>query len=119
MSENSDMKTLDPNSKFNDLDTNGDNIISDSEFEASERMIRLELLKNEDQKQDAQLRMIWFALLSLLLFPALLMFSSIFELKDAGENLTEMSSVFFLTIGGLVSVYFGSQAIKKSNNEKK
>ena len=119
MPEDGDMKTLDPNSKFNDLDTNGDNIISDAEFEASERMIRLELLKNEDQKQDAQLRMIWFALLSLLLFPALLMLSSIFGLEDAGKNLTDMSSIFFLTIGGLVSVYFGSQAIKRNGNGTK
>tara|TARA_R100000808_G_C2009143_1_gene62519 strand:- start:117 stop:452 length:336 start_codon:yes stop_codon:yes gene_type:complete len=107
-------KSLQPDSEFNRLDTNGDGVVDDEEFLRSERMIKLELLKNEDQKQDAQLRMIWFALLSLLLFPALLMLSSIFGLDDAGKNLTEMSSIFFLTIGGLVSVYFGSQAIRKN-----
>ena len=107
-------KSLQPDSEFNGLDTNGDGVVDDQEFLRSERMIKLELLKNEDQKQDAQLRMIWFALLSLLLFPALLMLSSIFNLDDAGKNLTEMSSIFFLTIGGLVSVFFGSQAIRKN-----
>ena len=107
-------KTVEPDSDLSKMDTNGDNIISQQEYDESERKIRLELLKNEDQKQDAQLRMIWFSLLSLLLFRALLMISSIFKLEDAGKNLTDMSSIFFLTIGGLVSVYFGSQAIKKN-----
>ena len=107
-------KTVVANSDLAKMDTNGDNIISQQEYDESERKIRLELLKNEDQKQDAQLKMIWFSLLSLLLFPALLMISSILELEDAGKNLTDMSSIFFLTIGGLVSVYFGSQAIRKN-----
>ena len=109
-----DDKTVEPNSELNKLDTNGDNVISQEEYEQSERRIRLELLKNEDQKQDQQLRMIWYSLISLLIFPILLIFSSIYGLDDAGKNLTEMSSIFFLTIGGLVSVFFGSQAIKKN-----
>ena len=111
-------KELEPGSRYNGLDTNGDGIISDAEWEQSERMVKLELLKNEDQKQDAQLRMIWFSLISLLIFPILLMISSIFELEDAGKNLTDMSSIFFLTIGGLVSVYCGAQAIKRNGNDK-
>ena len=111
-------KELEPGSRYNGLDTNGDGIISDAEWEQSERMVKLELLKNEDQKQDAQLRMIWFSLISLLIFPILLMISSKFELEDAGKNLTDMSSIFFLTIGGLVSVYFGAQAIKRNGNDK-
>ena len=109
-------KTVEPNSELNKLDTNGDNVISQEEYEQSERRIRLELLKNQDQKEDQQLRMIWYSLISLLIFPILLIFSSLYGLDDAGKNLTEMSSIFFLTIGGLVSVFFGSQAIKKNGN---
>lgn len=109
-------KTVEPDSDLAALDTNGDNVITQEEYQASERAIRLELLKNQDQKEDAQLRMIWFALLSLLIFPILLMISSVFGLEDAGKNLTDMSSIFFLTIGGLVSVFFGAQAIKKNGN---
>ena len=111
-------KKLEPESQYNGLDTNNDGIFSDAEWEQSERMVKLELLKNEDQKKDAQLRMIWFSLISLLIFPILLMISSIFELEDAGKNLTDMSSIFFLTIGGLVSVYFGAQAIKRNGNDR-
>ena len=109
-------KTVEPNSELNKLDTNGDNIISQKEYDESERKIRLDLLRNQDQKEDAQLRMIWFSLLSLLVFPLLLMVCSIFELEAGGRNLTEMSSIFFLTIGSLVSVYFGSQVLKKNGN---
>ncbi len=76
--------TVDPDSELAKLDTNGDNIISQEEYEQSERAIRLELLKNEDQKQDAQLRMIWFSLLSLLIFPLLLLITSIFQLGEGG-----------------------------------
>ena len=111
-----DVKTVEPNSELAKMDTNGDNVISQKEFDESERQIRLDLLRNQDQKEDAQLRMIWYSLISLLIFPILLIFSSIYGLDDAGKNLTEMSSIFFLTIGGLVSVFFGSQAIKKNGN---
>ena len=43
-------KELEENSKVNGLEANGDGIVSDQEFAASERMIRLDLLRNQDQK---------------------------------------------------------------------
>ena len=42
-------KQLEKNSKFAKLDTNGDGIVSDKEFEMKEKLI---LLENRDKKED-------------------------------------------------------------------
>ena len=110
-------KTVEPNSELAKMDTNGDNIISQKEYDDSERAIRLELLKNQDQQEDSKLKMVWYSLFSLMVFPLLLMISSVFGLEDAGKNLSEMSSIFFLTIGGIVSVYFGANSYQKKNGK--
>ena len=112
-------KSLQKDSQFNGLDTNGDGIVSDAEFEQSERMIKLELLRNEDNKQDAQIRMCWFALISMLVYPALIMLSALLDMERAATLIAEMSSIFFLSVGDLVSIFFGSQAIKKNGNGMK
>ena len=112
-------KSLQKDSQFNGLDTNGDGIVSDAEFEQAERMIKLDLLRNEDNKQDAQLRMCWFALISMLVYPALIMLSALLDMERAATLIAEMSSIFFLSVGGLVSIFFGSQAIKKNGNGMK
>ena len=104
-------KSLKKDSQFNGLDTNGDGIVSDAEFEQSERMIKLELLRNEDNKQDAQLRMCWFALISMLVYPALIMLSALLDMERAATLIAEMSSIFFLSVGGLVSIF---SAVKRS-----
>ena len=44
-------KQLQKNSKFDQLDTNGDGIVSDKEFEMKEKLI---LLENRDKKEDQQ-----------------------------------------------------------------
>ena len=110
-------KTVEPNSELSKMDTNGDNVISQKEYEESERAIRLELLKNQDQKEDSKLKMVWYSLFSLMVFPLLLMISSVFGLEDSGKHLSEMSSIFFLTIGGIVSVYFGADSYQKRNGK--
>ena len=110
-------KTVEPNSELAKMDTNGDNVISQKEYEESERAIRLELLKNQDQKEDSKLKMVWYSLFSLMVFPLLLMISSVFGLESAGKHLSAMSSIFFLTIGGIVSVYFGADSYQKRNGK--
>ena len=79
--------------------------------------LSVELLKNQDQQEDSKLKMVWYSLFSLMVFPLLLMISSVFGLEDAGKNLSEMSSIFFLTIGGIVSVYFGANSYQKKNGK--
>ena len=51
-------KTLEKGSIFEDADKAGDGVVTDAEFAQHERMIRLE---NEDNKEDAQRAMTWFA----------------------------------------------------------
>ena len=111
------MPSLEPDSKYSSLDTNGDNIVSDQEFQNSERQIRLNLLKNQDQKEDSLLLMCWLALGSMLFYPPLIIFSEFIGMERAAGLVAEISSIYFLSVGGLVSVFFGSQAIIKKNGK--
>lgn len=92
-------------------------IITKENIEFMEKKIKLE---NEDQKQDSQLRMVWFSLISSILYPILVIISDYLHLDNASKNLSEMSDIYFISVMGVVSVYFGSNAYKhrKSNKEK-
>ena len=65
-------KKLQKDSDYAYLDLDGDGVVTDEELDLDERMMRLE---NEDKKEDAQRYMAWFALLGMLLYPSLVVFS--------------------------------------------
>ena len=75
-----------------------------------ERMMRLE---NEDQKQDAQRYMAWFALWGMLLYPSMVVISILFGLEQAAKILGDMAAVYFVSVAGIVAAFFGAQAIVK------
>lgn len=83
------------------------NKITEENIEFEERKLRL---INEDQKQDSQLRMVWFALLSSLLYPVLVIVCFVLRFPDCAKLLTDMSDIYFISVMGLVGVYFGSDA---------
>lgn len=86
--------------------------ITEENIDFQERKIRI---VNEDQKQDSQLRMVWFALLSSLLYPVLVMICFSLGFPDCARLLTDMSDIYFISVMGLVGVYFGADAyIRKS-----
>jgi hypothetical protein len=60
-------KNLEPQSKYEKYDLDGDGIVTDEEFEMDQKLMRLE---NEDKKEDAQRNMAWFALFGMLLYPS-------------------------------------------------
>lgn len=86
--------------------------ITEENIDFQERKIRI---VNEDQKQDSQLRMVWFALLSSLLYPVLVMICFSLGFPECARLLTDMSDIYFVSVMGLVGVYFGADAyIRKS-----
>ena len=86
--------------------------ITEENIDFQERKIRI---VNEDQKQDSQLRMVWFALLSSLLYPVLVMICFALGFPECARLLTDMSDIYFISVMGLVGVYFGADAyIRKS-----
>jgi hypothetical protein len=56
-------KNLEPQSKYEKYDLDGDGIVTDEEFEMDQKLMRLE---NEDKKEDAQRNMAWFALFGMI-----------------------------------------------------
>lgn len=59
--------------------------------------------------------MVWFALLSSLLYPVLVMICFSLGFPECARLLTDMSDIYFVSVMGLVGVYFGADAyIRKS-----
>ena len=109
-------KKLQKDSEYAHLDLDGDGIVTDDELDLDERMMRLE---NEDKKEDAQRYMAWFALLGMLLYPSLVVFSILVNLDQAAKILGDMAAVYYVSVAAIVAAYFGAQAFKKSNTPKK
>ena len=81
------------------------------EFEA--KKIRL---LNDDYKEDSMRHMTWFALLGLLIYPALIIFCDYFNLERALAHLASVAEIYILSVSGIVSVFFGSNAYSKRFN---
>jgi len=88
-------------SAHNDLDLDGDNIVSDSELATSEVLYRHE-------KADAQRRMAWLAMGSMIVF-TLAVFLPIFP--DARiKALSDLFGLFYIGQAGVVGAYMGMTA---------
>ena len=106
-------KKLEEHSEFAMYDVDGDGTVSDEELAMSERMQELSVLH---EKADAQKNMCWLALLGMLLYPALVVLCDLLGLDKAAELLEAMSSIYFVSVRGLISVWFGSIAYQKTKN---
>lgn len=108
-------KKLEADSEYAKYDVDGDGIVSDEELAMSERLQQLDLL---NEKADAQRNMCWLALLGMLLYPSLVVICDFLNLDKAADILGAMSSIYYVSVAGLVSVWFGAQAWTKSQNGK-
>jgi len=97
--------------KAHNMEHKPHNALTEQELIIRAKLLRLE---NEDQKEDSQRWMIWFLLGGMLLYPFLVIICSYFNLENAAKLLEDMSNIYFMSISGLVSVYFGSNAYAKS-----
>jgi hypothetical protein len=94
-------KKLQKDSKHNDLDLDGDGIVSDAELAAVEAL-------GKHEKADAQRRMAWVAMGSMLFF-TLAVFLPIFP--DARiKALSDLFGLFYIGQAGVVGAYMGMTA---------
>lgn len=89
------------------------NITKDN-IDFKERQIRL---NNENEKEDSMRYMVWFALSSMLVYPSLLLICDIFHLNNAITQLASIAEIYFISVSGLISVYFGSNAYSKTKSK--
>ena len=95
-------KKLQKNYKLNPLDKNQDGIIDDHELEVAETETKL-------RKHLAQLRMARYSLIAMGAFTLAMFFVPI----ERVNALADISNLFYLTGGGIVSVYMGASMITK------
>ena len=94
-------KKLEPRSVYNDLDLNEDGIVDDSELAVTEALERHE-------KADAQRRMAWVAMISMLVF-TVAVFLPIFP-DSRIKALAGLFGLFYIGQAGVVGAYMGMTA---------
>jgi hypothetical protein len=103
--------------EFKKFDVNGDGSIDKAEWDALEYEDRKRRLEDEDSQRDAQRRMTWFALSGMLLYPFAVILADVFSLIEAAKILGAMASIYFVSVAGIVSVFFGANAFAKGKKE--
>ena len=113
-------KVLEADSIYAHLDTDGDGVITDEEMARAKEIAEWEHTKkmreNEDAKEDQIRAMAWFALWGMLLYPLLILLTSIIGIENAAKVIGDIAPTYFVAIAGLVAAFFGAQAYSKSKN---
>ena len=112
-------KRLQPDSKANVLDVDGDGIITDEELDQAEAIQKFEQDKvrfdNEDKKQDAQRNMAWFALGGMLLYPFAVVLAILCGVDKAAELLSDMAATYFVSVAAIVAAFYAKEALNKND----
>src|SRR6056300_527992 len=113
-------KTLEAGSIYDHLDVDGDGVITDEEMARAKEIAEFEhkraMQENEDKKEDQIRQMAWFALWGMLLYPILILLTSIFGVEDASKLIADIAPTYFVAIAGLVAAFFGAQAYSKGKS---
>jgi uncharacterized membrane protein YdjX (TVP38/TMEM64 family) len=94
-------KKLEKGSAFNELDLDGDGVVSDTELAAVEALAKHE-------KADAQRRMAWVAIISMLVF-TIFVFLPIFP-DTRIKALADLFGLFYIGMASVVGAFMGMTA---------
>lgn len=92
-------------------DFTGSGDISDDELELAQHLLDIEL---REEKADAQKRMAWVAIISMIVFSAVLFSPMVSESRVAA--LAELLGLFYLAQAGVVGAYMGFTTWMSRNN---
>jgi hypothetical protein len=101
-------KTIDG---LDDADTNGDGHITAEELDMHLEFKRKEL-EDADAQRDAMRKMTWFALFGMLLYPAIILITTIMGQDKAAQLISDIAPTYFVSISVLVAAFFGADAVK-------
>jgi|TARA_R110000737_G_scaffold49019_1_gene69679 hypothetical protein len=93
--------------EFDKIDTDGSGTIDKSEWNALELENRRKVMEDEDAQRDSQRAMAWFCLWGMLLYPVGVVATSGLGLDKAANIIGDMASIYFLSVAGVVGVFFG------------
>ena len=98
-------KKLETGSRYEKHDLDGDGIVTDDEIAREKEMIELEL---REEKANAQQRMAWVAMGSMLVFSTVLFLPVV---PDSRVNaLSDLLGLFYIAQCGVVGAYMGVSA---------
>ena len=103
--------------EFKKFDVDGNGTIDREEWDKLELEDKKRRLDDEDAQRDAQRRMTWFALTGMLLYPFAVVLADLFSLIEAAKILGSMASIYFVSVAGIVSVFFGANALAKGKKK--
>lgn len=102
---------------FEKADTDNNGYLDQAEFDAYRAELELEgerrKMEDEDAKRDSQRRMAWFSLAGFLLFPFSVIGTEYLGLSQASALLSDMSSIYYLSVSALLGAYFGFTNVGK------
>jgi polyferredoxin len=103
-----------------ELDLNGDGVISDEELQIYLEGKRREM-EDEDAKRDQQRKMVWFALFGMLLYPLFVFGTEALGFSNASGVIGDMAPTYFMAVSVVVGAFFGADAYVKAGkkDEKK
>ena len=94
-------------SEFDKIDTDGSGTIDKSEWDALELENRRKVMEDEDAQRDSQRATAWFCLWGMLLYPVGVVATAGLGLDKAANIIGDMASIYFLSVAGVVGVFFG------------
>ena len=98
-------KTFQKNSEFEEYDVDGDGVVSDEELATVKAIHEQEV---SEEKADAQKRMAWTSLISMLVFTGFV-FLPIFP-DSRITALADLFGLFYIGMAGVVGAYMGMTA---------
>ena len=98
-------KTLQKDSVYEEYDVDGDGVVSDAELATVRAIHESEVA---EEKADAQRKMAWISIISMLVFTALL-FLPIFP-DSRIKALADLFGLFYIGMAGVVGAYMGMTA---------
>ena len=101
-------KKLQKESVYAEYDEDGDGVVSDEELS---HVTEIKKLENDLRKQRAQRRMATASLVGMGVFTAAMFFVPI----ERVNALADISNLFYITGGGIVSVYMGASMINRGS----
>lgn len=96
---------MDKRGSYVRYDNDGDGKISEKDIKSTQEIIEIE---NQDKKEDQQRRMAWIAMISMLIFTAIL-YTPLISI-DRLDAISNLLSMFYIAQAGIVATFFGSQA---------
>jgi len=98
-------KKLEEESKYNKFDLNNDGVVTDDEIAREREMMELEL---REEKSEAQKRMAWVAMGSMIIFSLGLFTPLVSESRVSA--LADLLGLFYIAQAGVVGAYMGVSA---------